>query len=91
MGAYAVFVLQRDQSHKMMGEIQGELVLTPFEQTATQPKTVAAALVSLLTELARFAIYLIGARLFPSPFRELEKMPLTYESKRSTLDMLRYS
>jgi 6-phosphofructokinase 1 len=53
MGAYAVDALQQGHSHKMVGEIQGELVLTPFEQTWTEPKTVAASLMSLLTELAR--------------------------------------
>jgi 6-phosphofructokinase 1 len=53
MGAHAVNALEQGQSHKMVGEIQGELVLVPFEQTWTQPKIVATTLMSLLTELAR--------------------------------------
>ncbi len=53
MGAYAVDALERHQSQKMVGEIQGELVLTPFEQASTQPKTIAPALVALLSDLAR--------------------------------------
>ena len=52
-GCLAVDALEQGESHKMVGEIQGELVLTPFEQTWTQPKTVATSLMSLLTELAR--------------------------------------
>ena len=43
----------RVNRHKMVGEIQGELVLTPFEQTSSEPKIVPAGLVTLLTDLAR--------------------------------------
>jgi 6-phosphofructokinase 1 len=53
MGAYAVDALQQGQSHKMVGEIQGELVLTPFEQCLRVPKNVPSSLVTLLTALAR--------------------------------------
>ena len=53
MGAYAVEALNDGQTQKMIGEIQGELVLTPFEQTSAQPKTVAPSLMKLLTDLAR--------------------------------------
>ena len=53
MGAYAVDALQQGQSYKMVGEIQGELVLTPFEQTWTLAKTVPSSFMNLLTELAR--------------------------------------
>ncbi len=53
MGAFAVDALHQGQSLKMVGEIQGQLTLTPFEQTCTQPKGVATSLVNLLTDLAR--------------------------------------
>jgi 6-phosphofructokinase 1 len=53
MGAFAVHALREGQSDKMVGEIQGDLVLTPFEQCTNQPKIVAASLETLLTELAR--------------------------------------
>ena len=53
MGAFAVDALHQGQSLKMVGEIQGQLTLTPFEQTCTQPKGVATSLVNLLTDLAQ--------------------------------------
>ena len=53
MGAFAVDALVDGHSKKMVGERQGELVLTPFEQTCAQPKNVATSLMTLLTELAR--------------------------------------
>jgi hypothetical protein len=53
MGAYAVDALHQGQSHKMVGEIQGDLVLTPFEQCLAEPKNVPTSLVNLLTALAR--------------------------------------
>ncbi len=52
-GAFAVDALEQGQSHKMVGEIQGQLVLTPFEQTSTERKAIPAALIALLTDLAR--------------------------------------
>ena len=53
MGAFAVHALHDGQSHKMVGEIQGELILTPFEQTWTRPKNVPTSLVTLLGDLVR--------------------------------------
>ena len=53
MGAFAVDALHDGQSMKMVGEIQGELVLTSFEQTTSRPKIVPTSLVTLLTDLAR--------------------------------------
>ncbi len=53
MGAFAVNALKDGQTQKMVGEIQGELVLTPFEQTWAHPRIVATSLMNLLTELAR--------------------------------------
>jgi 6-phosphofructokinase 1 len=53
MGAFAVHALKGGQTQKMVGEIQGELVLTPFEQASAQPKIVAPSLMNLVTELAR--------------------------------------
>jgi 6-phosphofructokinase 1 len=53
MGAFAVDALHEGHSNRMVGEIQGQLVLTPFEQAWTQPKIVPTSLVSLLTDLAR--------------------------------------
>ncbi len=53
IGAFAVRALHEGQSNKMVGEIGGELVLTPFEQAGTELKNVPTSLVALLTELAR--------------------------------------
>ena len=53
MGAYAVHALHDGESEKMVGEIQGELVLAPFDQTWTRPKNVPTSVVTLLTDLAR--------------------------------------
>jgi 6-phosphofructokinase 1 len=53
MGAFAVHALHEGQSDKMVGEIQGELVLVPFEQTSTRMKNVPVSLLTLLTDLAR--------------------------------------
>jgi 6-phosphofructokinase 1 len=53
MGAFAVHALADGHTQKMVGEIQRELVLTPFEQTSAHPKIVAQSLMTLLTELAR--------------------------------------
>jgi 6-phosphofructokinase 1 len=53
LGAHAVDALLAGQSGKMVGEIQSELVLTPFEQTWTQPKQLPFSLLSLLSDLAR--------------------------------------
>jgi 6-phosphofructokinase 1 len=53
MGAFAVEALHNRQTQKMVGEIQGELVLTPFEVTWTEPKIVPTTYVKLLAELAR--------------------------------------
>ena len=53
MGAFAVHALHEGHSGKMVGEIQGELVLTPFDQTWTRPKNVPTSLMTLLTDLAR--------------------------------------
>jgi 6-phosphofructokinase 1 len=53
MGAFAVDALHEGQTHKMVGEIQGQLVLTPFAQTWTEAKVVPTSLLTLLSELAR--------------------------------------
>jgi 6-phosphofructokinase 1 len=53
MGAFAVEALHNEETNKMVGEIQGQLVLTPFEQTWSQPKIVPTSLLALLAELAR--------------------------------------
>ena len=53
MGAFAVEALNDGQTQKMIGEIQGELVLTPLEQTSAQPNTVAQSLMNLLKDRAR--------------------------------------
>ena len=52
-GAFAVDALEQGQSHKMVGEIQGQLVLTPFEQTSTDARQSRQSLITLLTDLAR--------------------------------------
>ncbi len=53
LGAGAVDALLEGQSGKMVGEIHGQLVLTPFEQTWAEPKAIPSALITLLTDLAR--------------------------------------
>jgi 6-phosphofructokinase 1 len=53
MGAFAIRALHDGQSNKMVGEVRGELVLTPFEHATLRPKDTPASLVTLLTELAR--------------------------------------
>ncbi len=53
MGAFAVRALHDGQSNKMVGEVRGELVLTPFEHASLRPRDVPSSLVTLLGELAR--------------------------------------
>jgi 6-phosphofructokinase 1 len=53
MGAFAVDALRQGEANKMVGEIQGQLVLTPFQQILPEPKPIPASLVTLLAELAR--------------------------------------
>jgi 6-phosphofructokinase 1 len=53
LGAGAVDALLEGHSGKMVGQVQDEIVLTPFEQTWALPKAIPSRLVTLLTELAR--------------------------------------
>lgn len=53
LGAGAVDALLEGESGRMIGEVQGELVLTPFEQTWAERKPIPTALLTLLTDLAR--------------------------------------
>jgi 6-phosphofructokinase 1 len=52
LGAFAVETLDRGESGVMVGEVKGELVTTPFEDTWTNRKPLDAYLVGLLPVLA---------------------------------------
>ncbi len=52
LGDFAVEALDRDASGVMAGDIRGELVLTPFEETYAQHKAVPESLLKVLQTMA---------------------------------------
>jgi len=52
LGAAAVDALAEDKSGFMVGELKGEIALTPLEETCTKRKTMDSSLLQLMRILA---------------------------------------
>ena len=53
LGAYAVDVIAEGRTDVMVGEVRGDLVATPLEETATRKKALDPYLLRLIPVLAR--------------------------------------